>query len=112
MAALALALGAPISESASFTQFLRAGLETGAPIVGLLGVFCSVMIYHDTRRPLWNWRRGLPLFFGTTLVLGAAAAAIFNRSAALLAAVIMASAAKLLVEVLTLRHVTDRTSRR
>jgi Fe-S-cluster-containing dehydrogenase component/DMSO reductase anchor subunit len=109
VAAVALALGAPISKSASFTAFLRAGLETGAPIVGLLGVFCSMMIYHDTRRPLWHWRRGLPLFFGTTLALGAAGAAIVNHSAALLAAIMIASASKLLVEVLPLRHLTNRT---
>lgn len=41
---------------------------------GLLGVFCSVMIYHDTRRPFW---RGVPValkFFGTTAVLGLTAA--------------------------------------
>jgi Fe-S-cluster-containing dehydrogenase component/DMSO reductase anchor subunit len=107
--ALALALGAPISKSASFTAILRAGLETGAPIVGLVGVFCSMMIYHDTRRPLWNWRRGLPLFLGTTLVLGAAAAGIFHHSNALLMTVIISTAAKLLVEVVTLRHGTDRS---
>jgi formate dehydrogenase iron-sulfur subunit len=107
--ALALALGVPISKSAIFTAFLRASWETGAPITGLLGVFCSMMIYQDTRRPLWHWRRGLPLFFGTTLVLGAAGAAIFNHSAALLAAIMIASASKLLVEVLTLRHITNCT---
>ena len=108
-AAVALALGAPISKSASFISVLRAGLETGAPIVGLLGVFCSMMIYHDTQRPLWNWRRSLPLFFGTTVVLGAAAANLFHHSDALLMAVIIGTAAKLLVEVVTLRHGTDRT---
>jgi Fe-S-cluster-containing dehydrogenase component/DMSO reductase anchor subunit len=39
---------------------------------GLLGVFCSVMIYHDTQRVSW---RGLPValkFYGTTAVLGSA----------------------------------------
>jgi Fe-S-cluster-containing dehydrogenase component/DMSO reductase anchor subunit len=42
-------------------------------VAGLLGVFCSVMIYHDTRRAFW---RGLPValkFYGTTALLGTAA---------------------------------------
>ncbi len=107
--AFALKFGVPVSDPANSLVFLRAGSETGAPIVGLLGVFCSMMIYHDTRRPLWNWRRGLPLFFGTTLVLGAAGAAIVNDSDVLLVGVIIACAAKLLVEVLALCHVTNRT---
>jgi DMSO reductase anchor subunit len=108
-AAVALALAAPISKSAQFTNLLRAGLETGAPMVGLLGVFCSMMIYHDTCRPLWHWRRSLPLFLGTTLALGAAAAAIVRPAPILFAVVIVATSAKLLVEVLALRRVTDRT---
>ena len=107
--AVALAFGAPISKSAQLTHLLRAGLETGAPIIGLLGVFCSVMIYHDTHRPLWHLRRSLPLFFGTMLTLGAAGAAIILPSASLLTMVILVSSAKLLVEILTIRHVTDRT---
>jgi len=39
---------------------------------GLLGVFCSVMIYHDTQRACW---RGLPIalkFYGTACLTGAA----------------------------------------
>jgi DMSO reductase anchor subunit len=107
-AALALRFGALGSESTNLLKLLRAGLEIGAPIVGLLGVFCSMMIYHDTRRPLWNWQRGSALFFGTTIVLGAMGAAIVTGSAILFAAVIIAGAAKLLVEISALRHVTDR----
>ncbi len=40
---------------------------------GLLGVFCSVMIYHCTRRPTWNGLRTLLRFVGTGLWLGLAA---------------------------------------
>ena len=109
MTAIALTFGAPVSDPAWFIKLLRAGSETGAPLVGLLGVFCSVMIYHDTHRPLWHLRRSLPLFFGTTLALGALGAAIFHPTMLLLAVVIIASSAKLLVEILTLRHVTDTT---
>jgi DMSO reductase anchor subunit len=38
----------------------------------LLGVFCSAMIYHDTRRDFWHLRFSAGKFFGTTALLGAA----------------------------------------
>lgn len=54
--------------------FDSAGLGIAVAAIGLLGVFCSVMIYHDTRRASWH---GLPValkFYGSTAVLGLAAA--------------------------------------
>jgi Fe-S-cluster-containing dehydrogenase component/DMSO reductase anchor subunit len=55
-------------------RFSSAGAGMAVAITGILGVFCSVMIYHDTRRPFWmGWRSGFK-FYGTTLVLGAATA--------------------------------------
>jgi len=42
-----------------------------AGAVALLAVFCSAMIYIDTRRPAWRASITFPKFFGTTLVLGA-----------------------------------------
>jgi DMSO reductase anchor subunit len=43
--------------------------------LGLLGVFCSVMIYHVTLRRFWaGWNTSLK-FFGTTLLLGVATSA-------------------------------------
>ena len=106
--ALALALGAPAAGPAWVWPLLRAGSETGAPIIGLLGVFCSAMIYHDTHRPLWHWRRSVPLFFGTTVMLGATGAAIFQSSPALPVLVIVATLLKLAWEISVLRHSTDR----
>lgn len=47
------------------------GLSTVAS--GLLGVFCSVMIYHDTQRPFWSFPVSYGKFFGTTLGLSLAA---------------------------------------
>jgi Fe-S-cluster-containing dehydrogenase component/DMSO reductase anchor subunit len=50
-----------------------ARLGTAVAVSGLLGVFCSVMIYHDTRRAFW---RGLPVtlkFYGTAALAGTAA---------------------------------------
>ncbi len=106
--AVALAFGAPASGPAWLWPLLRTGSEAGAPIVGLLGVFCSVMIYHDTRRPLWHWRRSGLLFFGTACTLGAAGAAVLLPAPALFATVIAATLLKLVVEISVLRHGTDR----
>jgi formate dehydrogenase iron-sulfur subunit len=62
---------------------------------GLLAVFTSVMIYHDTHRALWSFPRTALRFFGTA----AAFAAITHPP--LLAAIILI---KLLPELLFLRH--------
>ncbi len=48
-------------------------LAWASATLGLLGVFCSAMIYVDTRRPFWSARLTMPKFFGTTLLLGATA---------------------------------------
>jgi formate dehydrogenase iron-sulfur subunit len=44
-------------------------------LIGLIGVFCSAMIYVATRRSVWRASRTLPSFFGATLVAGLACAA-------------------------------------
>jgi formate dehydrogenase iron-sulfur subunit len=41
-------------------------------VIGLLGLFCSVMIYVDTRRPFWRIEQTGPRFFGAAVVLGSA----------------------------------------
>jgi formate dehydrogenase iron-sulfur subunit len=46
------------------------GALTGA--TGLIAVFCSAMIYHDTRRPFWNLRFTGPKFALSTFNLGIA----------------------------------------
>ena len=51
-------------------------LSGAAAALGLLGVFCSVMIYVDTRRAFWNAESVSTKFFGTTLLLGAAGCAV------------------------------------
>jgi DMSO reductase anchor subunit/ferredoxin len=106
-AAIAVGFEVLTFKSVQFTNLLRAGLETGAPLIGLLGVFCSAMIYHDTQRPLWHWRRSVLLFFGTTLTLGAAGAALIHRSPILCGIIIASTLAKLAVEISVLRHGTD-----
>lgn len=47
-------------------------LAIAAAGTALAGVFCSAMIYVDTRRPFWTASVTFPKFFGTTLLLGAA----------------------------------------
>jgi DMSO reductase anchor subunit len=39
---------------------------------GLVGVFCSIMIYQDTRRTFWRMAMTSLKFFGTTILLGPA----------------------------------------
>jgi DMSO reductase anchor subunit len=61
--------GLPGSQNSPVTQN-----TLGLPVVlsGLLGVFCSHMIYHDTGRVFWRGIRTAGRFFGTTLLLGVA----------------------------------------
>jgi DMSO reductase anchor subunit len=44
-------------------------------VLGLLGVFCSAMIYVDTHRPFWAREFTFTKFFGTALLLGTAGTA-------------------------------------
>jgi formate dehydrogenase iron-sulfur subunit len=43
---------------------------TGTAIAAIVAVFCSVMVYVDTRRPFWSLRMTATKFFGTMLLLG------------------------------------------
>jgi formate dehydrogenase iron-sulfur subunit len=61
-----------ISAASAASARARAGLTAS---LGLLSVFCSAMIYVDTRRSSWVSSLTFPRFFGTTLLLGSAAAA-------------------------------------
>jgi Fe-S-cluster-containing dehydrogenase component/DMSO reductase anchor subunit len=98
---------------------LRFLWELSAIGLGLLGVLCSVMVYAATRRAHWRGSLTGPRFFGTTLLLGAAAVLTVSvltagtlggaegtarlvRAALLL--VMAASAVKLLAEASVFRH--------
>jgi formate dehydrogenase iron-sulfur subunit len=43
-------------------------------VTGLAGLFCSVMIYADTRRVFWRFANTAPRFFGSAVILGLAGA--------------------------------------
>lgn len=69
-----------------------------AAFLGLVSVFCSVMLYVDTRRRFWSFGRTAGKFFGSTLVLGLAAGAPLIPSPTAWTAVGIAFIAKLAVE--------------
>jgi Fe-S-cluster-containing dehydrogenase component/DMSO reductase anchor subunit len=92
------------------------GLGLATAVSGALTVFCSVMVYHDTRRDFWRlaWTAGK--FFGTALLLGAAGTLLIVFSCApatapssvtpLVALIVLAGVFKLAVEHRVLRHVS------
>jgi len=57
-----------------FPQFASSSIQSAlgwaTVFTGLLGVFCSAMIYHDTHRDFWHLRWSGPKFLGTTALLG------------------------------------------
>lgn len=55
---------------------LRASLALGTAGLGTLGLFCSAMIYADTRRVFWRFANTAPRFFGSAVILGLAGALI------------------------------------
>lgn len=52
------------------TQTIQMGLGLGVVTAGLAGIVCSIMIYHCTRRQLWNGPATTIRFLLTTIVLG------------------------------------------
>ncbi|QDU60507.1 Anaerobic dimethyl sulfoxide reductase chain B [Planctomycetes bacterium Pan216] len=49
---------------------LGSWLDAGIVTVGVVAIFSSAMIYHDTRRPYWHLGRSLSKFLLTALILG------------------------------------------
>jgi formate dehydrogenase iron-sulfur subunit len=81
-----------LAASASLT-LSSVALNGATALLGLLSIFCSAMIYIDTRRPSWAAARTLPGFIGTTFLLGSAAPACILSILALNNSVEMKSAA-------------------
>ncbi|HYG75940.1 MAG TPA: DmsC/YnfH family molybdoenzyme membrane anchor subunit [Planctomycetota bacterium] len=105
------ALYLPLGASAS----LLTPLSVSAAVFGLLGVFCSMMIYIDTRRVFWSAPLTVSKFGLTTVLLGstatfttliaAGAAEVLNSTADLLLLTISASAfLKMIIEISLLSH--------
>jgi DMSO reductase anchor subunit len=122
--------GLAVGDAASFwVKALRGlnpgGLGVAVAVSGLFGVFCSVLIYHDTRRAFWRgWPVGLK-FYGTTALLGTAAILFVTTLQGLLSPSVVAHAAyqeltvflskllvaitvlKLSLEAVVFRHLED-----
>lgn len=71
--------------------------------LGLIAVFTSVMIYHDTRRSLWRFPLGATRFFGTVASFAALAHAIHHPSAIATAAFAATVILKLIPEIRLLK---------
>jgi DMSO reductase anchor subunit len=96
----------------------------GVAVTGLAGVFCSMMIYRDTRRTFWQMTFTAPKFIGTTLLLGPATilftmtlqsvvvpgtAPAFRQVIVLLCGfLVIATMAKLFWELTLFAHLNDR----
>lgn len=75
--------------------------------LGFIGVYCSVMIYVDTRRHAWRLGQTLPRFFGTALVAGLAGSAVLSPGVTSLVTLALALGGKLLIEASTARPAAE-----
>lgn len=89
--------------SASIVAALASPAAWSTVAVGWVGLFCSVMIYVDTRRPFWRFAQTGPRFFGTAAVLGGTAAFALYPDARYAVIFGVATLLKLAVETRCLR---------
>jgi formate dehydrogenase iron-sulfur subunit len=81
------------------SSLLLPALAGAVAAQGVVALFCSVMIYADTRRVFWRFASTAPRFFGSAAVLGLAAALTLPHSPATLAfALVVATVLKLAIE--------------
>jgi formate dehydrogenase iron-sulfur subunit len=104
-----LAIAAAATNWIHLPVLLPKMLAIAATLTGLLGVFCSAMIYVDTRREFWSAAQSGTKFFGTVTVLGSAAALMLGggMASASAAALILATLAKLVFEQQIFRQLRD-----
>ena len=68
-------------------------------VLGIGALYCSIMVYVDTRRSFWRWRLTAPKFVGTALMLGLGTAFLFgNRDQGVTAGLLSVSVVKLAFE--------------
>jgi Fe-S-cluster-containing dehydrogenase component/DMSO reductase anchor subunit len=101
-------------------------LDSAVVFCGIVGVACSAMIYHSTRRPFWNISTTGLKFILTTMILGAAgvllsvalhkvtlvaadAGGVAVVRTVLAAIVLIATAAKLVVETLPFANLAKQS---
>lgn len=93
-------------------------VRLGAVLSGLLGVFCSVMVYVVTRREQWSFAQTGVKFFSTTLLLGSASvltvstwgatAEVASTPSLLVSVIVATTLLKLVFEGNSLTHASDR----
>ncbi len=88
----------------SAATLVRQSFAPVAAIAGIAGLFCSAMVYIDTRRSFWRLTQIIPRFFGTALVFGLAGVAPLGGAIMLVA--------KLAWESHVFRSAGDRASAR
>ncbi|MGV3771891.1 MAG: DmsC/YnfH family molybdoenzyme membrane anchor subunit [Verrucomicrobiales bacterium] len=86
-------------------------LVSAAALIGLGSVFCSVMVYADTKKEFWKVTRTVPNFFGTTLLLalgfGSALGGNFVLNTVLVPLWITGAIVKGLLETENLKSLSD-----
>jgi formate dehydrogenase iron-sulfur subunit len=108
-----LAMGyAVVSITESGTPALRDVLGNAVAATGFIGIACSVLIYHATRKAWWTASITGFKFFMTAALLGIASTIVLVSSRELAAElsrlVVAASAVKLLGEAAVLFHLRDK----
>ncbi len=97
---------------ANVPAVMRTALAGGVAVTGLLGVFCSVMVYADTRRVGWRIGRTSGRFLGTTAMLSLAVAGAFVGGVWVCASIAVAAIAKLAWEQTFLKLADEPSLRR
>ncbi len=80
-----------------------------AAATGIIAIFCSAMIYVDTRREFWRASQSFGKFFGTTLLLGSttALATTGAYSSMLVGLIALVTVVKLAFEHQIFHHLVD-----
>jgi formate dehydrogenase iron-sulfur subunit len=95
-ASLALGIGSLVAGSAPVWHEIELVAVAVVAVLGAVAVYCSIMVYVDTRRAFWRWSLTSPKFIGTALILGLASAFLFSsRDPGIAAALAAISVAKL-----------------
>jgi DMSO reductase anchor subunit len=66
------------ADLAPFLPSLRGFALAALVVLGIGALYCSIMVYVDTRRAFWRWSLTAPKFAGTTLLLGLGTGFLFS----------------------------------
>ena len=87
------------ADIAPFLPPLRGFALSALVVLGIGALYCSIMVYVDTRRAFWRWSLTAPKFAATTLLLGLATGFLFSgRDQVVTVGLLMVSVFKLALE--------------